>query len=476
MEKKIIFALFVFILQIGCSSKSVNYDNLSGFWGTELNGESGDQKFVLYFAEGNNGLECQFHSYFNGVKFSPEIGADIEFDGENISFIANQAANVRYEGKVDTVNKIITGKLKYSNGSQMDFNLKKISMEKLSTEYPGLLNLTKDESLIESPKQLNDSWTVGTLAASRIDSALLQQMVDSISHGRFGKVHSVLIARNGKLVFEKYFEGFFINDLNSLQSCTKSIGSLLTGVAIDKGYIKGINEKVIDFFPVYKNDVDKDWYNVELKHLLTMSVGLDWNKSLHDRIYDVSNDVIETTFEQKFSHTPGQIFEYRNPQADLLSGIIINSTQLPVQDFAKEYLFNPLDINDFNWPDFKKTKYPLMSGSLALSSRSMLKVGQLVLDGGKWNDKQIVSKKWIDESTTVKIKTDQTFDYGYLWWIGESKSKPGLKGVFATGGSGQHIIIVPEKSLIVVTTADNTDKELDSLLKMVDDYIIKGTD
>ncbi len=243
---------------------------------------------------------------------------------------------------------------------------------------------------------------------------------------------------------------------------------------MDKGYIKNVDEKVLDFFPDYKNNVDKKWNEVELKHLLAMSTGLNWERNVHDRIYEISDDVIKTTFEQKFSHSPGQIFEYRNPQSDLLSGIIINSSKKTVQDFAKEYLFDPLQITKFNWSNYKNTDYPLISGSLALSSRDMLKIGQLVLDKGKWNNKQIISKKWINESTTSKIKTDQTFDYGYLWWIGKSDDKPGLKAIIAIGISGQHIIIIPEKNVVVVTTADNMDKDPEFLLRMVDDYIIRG--
>ena len=205
-----------------------------------------------------------------------------------------------------------------------------------------------------------------------------------------------------------------------------------------------------------------------------MTTGVSWERNIHDRIYETSRDVIESTFEQKFSHTPGEIFEYRNPQTDLLSGVIINSSKMTVQEFAKENLFEPLEIKKFSWSNFKNNNYPLMSGSLALSSRDMLKIGQLVLDKGKWNDKQIVSEKWIEESTSFKIKSDQMFGYGYLWWIGESQSKPGLKAIFAMGISGRHIIIFPEMNTVVVTTADNIDKEPEFLLKMIDDYIIKG--
>ena len=467
--------LILGIVLSGCSSQKVDYSKLYGFWEKELNNGSNTQKFVLYFAKAGEGnIECQFHSYFNGIKFSSAIGADIEFDGESISFIANRGANVRYEGKLDTVKRIIIGKLKYANGSDMEFNLERITEEKLAERYPGLFNLVEDDVSTKQPKNSDDGWAVDSLAGSGIDSDLMQNMIESINKGEFGKVHSVLIAKDGKLVFEKYFDGFYINDLNSLQSCTKSIGSILIGLAIDNGFVKGVNQKVLDFFPGYRYEVDKKWNDIELKHLLTMSVGLNWDRNTHDRVYEMSNDVIETTLEQKFSHEPGQIFEYRNPQTDLLSGIIMNSSKKPVQGFAKEYLFEPLGINEFSWDNFKKNSYPLMSGSLALSSRAMLKIGQLVLDKGKWNGKQVVPEKWINESTSFKIQTDQSFGYGYLWWLGESKVKPGLKAVFAIGVAGQHIVIIPEKNIVVVTTADNMDKAPEFLLKMIDEYIVKG--
>ena len=474
MKNLCFIILIICSVCMGCSGHNINYIKLCGFWENEINDASGNQKFVLYFPKVRDGLKCEFHSYFNGLKFSSEVGADINFDGENLSFLANRNANVGYEGRLDSINGVIEGKLKYADGSGREFNLKKISNEKLASEFPGLFNLTMDVNLIDYSREANDGWTIGSLVKSKIDTTLLHEMIDSINSGQFGKVHSVLIARNGKLVFEKYFDGFFIEDQNSLQSCTKSVGSLLIGIALDKGFIKSVDQRILNFFPDYKNVVDQKWNDVELKHILTMTTGVSWERNIHDRIYETSRDVIESTFEQKFSHTPGEIFEYRNPQTDLLSGVIINSTKMTVQEFAKEYLFEPLEINKFSWSNFKNNNYPLMSGSLALSSRDMLKIGQLVLDKGKWNDKQIVSEKWIEESTSFKIKTDQMFGYGYLWWIGESQSKPGLKAIFAIGISGQHIIIFPEINTVVVTTADNIDKEPEFLLKMIDDYIIKG--
>ncbi len=191
MKKNFILLFLSLTIQLGCGSKVINSNILPGFWINEINDASGNQKFVLYFNEEKESLECRFHSYFNGMKFSSEPGSDINFNGESLSFVANKLVNVRYEGKVDSVNRMIIGKLKYADGSEREFNLKKISKEKLVIEFPGLYNLTKETNLFEQPKGSNDGWDIGTLIKNEIDSTLLQKMIDSINYGRFGKVHSV---------------------------------------------------------------------------------------------------------------------------------------------------------------------------------------------------------------------------------------------------------------------------------------------
>ena len=134
--KRIFFSILViFSFGMGCSNVNVPYDNLLGFWEKEINNESGNQKFVLYIVDGKDGLECQFHSYNNNVKYSSEIGDDIEFDGKSLSFVANRMADVRYEGEINSTGNVIVGKLIYSNGSEQEFNLNKISDKKLESEF-----------------------------------------------------------------------------------------------------------------------------------------------------------------------------------------------------------------------------------------------------------------------------------------------------------------------------------------------------
>ena len=154
--------------------------------------------------------------------------------------------------------------------------------------------------------------------------------------------------------------------------------------------------------------------------------------------------------------------------------MLIKASGEPVQKFAEENLFKPLGIKNYQWRNFKKNNYPLMDGSLCLRPRDMAKIGLMILNNGRWNGSQIVSSKWMEESTSSKIKVDDTMEYGYLWWIGKSHVKPGLHAVFANGLGGQHIIIVRDLSLVVVTTGGNFDKPGGFLLRMIDEYIIKS--
>ncbi len=473
---KIFQYLLITILsaQFGLCSRSVDNTVLLGYWGNTINDSTGIQKFVAYFYDDNKNIHCEFHSYQNGMKFGSEQAADIYFDGKSISMVANKSADVKYEGEINEQKNMIKGKLLYSDGSGMKFNLSKYSQDKIQKEFPGLLHLKEKEYSYSKPENLHDSLPTSTLKEMKIDGNLLGEMVDKIKNGEFGKVNSVLILRKGNLVFEEYFDGFYINDLHVLMSATKSISSILVGIAVDKGLIKSVNQKLLNFYPEYRNKVDHTWNDVTLQHILTMTSGLDISGNNYENYWTRKDDIIKSTFEQKFKFLPGEKFAYLSPPVDLLAGVLIQTTGESVQKFAEKNLFKPLRITSYKWQNFKKNNYPLMDGSLFLKPRDMAKIGQMILDEGKWNNKQIVSRKWIEESTSPKINVDKITDYGYLWWRGKSQSSPGLNAVFANGLGGQHIIIVPGLSLVIVTTGSNFDKSPGFLLRKIDDYIIKS--
>ena len=473
---KTIRFLLVAILAVpfGPCSNSVDNTVLFGYWGNTINDATGTQKFVAYFYEDNKNIRCEFHSYQNGMKFGSEQAADISFDGKSISMVANKSANVKYQGELNELQNMIKGKLLYSDGSETEFILTKYSRDKIKKEFPGLLHLKESEYSYSQPENLHDGLPVSSLKKMKMDENLLTEMVNKIQKGEYGKVNSVLILRKGKLVFEKYFDGFYTNDLHALMSATKSISSILIGIAVDKGLIKSINQKLLNYYPEYRNKIDHTWNDVTIQNILTMTTGLDISEEKYEDFRLRRNDIIQSTLEQKFKFLPGEKFVYLSPPVNLLAGVLIQATGESVQKFAEENLFNPLGITGYKWPNFKKNNYPLMDGSLCLIPRDMAKIGQMILDEGKWNNKQIVSRKWIEESTSPKINVDKIMDYGYLWWRIKSQSKPGLNAVFANGLGGQHIIVVPDLSLVIVTTGSNFDKSPGFLLRMIDEYIIKS--
>jgi CubicO group peptidase (beta-lactamase class C family) len=283
-------------------------------------------------------------------------------------------------------------------------------------------------------------------------------------------VDSLLIVSNGELVVEKHLS--FDENLNQLlsdrdkkhliASCTKSITSALIGIAIDKGYIKNIYEKVLDFFPDYLDTIDnldsrKEMMTIE--DLLTMRTGLDWyqpgslssdyfnTEADHSQMYN-SPDYIAYTLSQPMTSTPGTGFAYCGGASHLLSAIIERTSGKSTLAFAQEYLFRPLGITDVYWPKASEGTY-IGGGGVRMTARDMAKFGYLYLNNGSWNGDQIVSKEWVINSTKTHHLFRENMGYGYQWWTYPQT------GVYAAFGAYcQKIFIIPEQNIVVVFTAN----------------------
>jgi CubicO group peptidase (beta-lactamase class C family) len=196
-----------------------------------------------------------------------------------------------------------------------------------------------------------------------------------------------------------------------------------------------------------------------LKHVLTMSMGVAWveatpatgennDESRMHRAADPSRYVLGLAS----TSSPGQEFLYNTGALTLVSAIVRKATGSPLDEFAREALFEPLGITDVEWSRVKGDTDA--GGGLRLRPRDMAKIGQLVLSGGRWNDRQIVSGDWIATSTTSKIKATDDQYYGYLWWLGRARTEAGVVNwIGALGRGGQSIRIVPERNLVVAVTA-----------------------
>ena len=281
----------------------------------------------------------------------------------------------------------------------------------------------------------------------------IAQILGDAKNGVYGDVHSLIVFQNDEILLEEYFGGYDEDSIHYQYSVTKSVASMLIGIALDKGLISSVDDRLLSFFPEYESrlaNMSADKEGLTLKHVLTMSTGFKWDEwtySYTDSRNDAnkmirSNDMMKFVLDLPMVRAPGSRFTYNSGCSMLLSGIIESSTGLTAQQFAKEHLFDKLGIGEWRWEQGNDQKFNTGWG-LHLRPKDMLKIGQLVLNNGIWNGEQIVSQAWLNES-----KQNHISNYGYQWWLsGDSFS--------ARGWGGQTIAIAPEDDLVVISTAGN---------------------
>ncbi|OXA70303.1 hypothetical protein B0A67_16045 [Flavobacterium aquidurense] len=310
---------------------------------------------------------------------------------------------------------------------------------------------------------------------SKIQKSLLQQMTDSIAGNYYPGVHSVLISKDKELVYEQYFNGYKRDSLHDSRSSFKSITSLLVGIAIDKGFIKDVNQKVYEFFPEYPSlKKDKLKKLLTIKNLLEMKSGFDCEefndtKDCEEEMSS-SKNWVAYSLNLPMKDKPGEVWSYTSVDPVILSGIISKATNMSIMDFAKKYLFDPLGISSYRWT-VDPSGNGMTGGSFYIRPIDMLKIGQLVKNKGVWERKQIISKKWISQSTVCdiaipdfsfmkssrsKIGVSQPAYYGYYWYRETIKTKDLQQNLlFASGNGGQYIFIIESLNLTVVFTQGN---------------------
>ncbi|MFT3985921.1 MAG: serine hydrolase [Lachnospiraceae bacterium] len=283
----------------------------------------------------------------------------------------------------------------------------------------------------------------------------------------YSNTAGVLVLKNGKIQYENYFNECTFASPIHIYSVTKSIISILIGIAIDRGCIKDVNQKVLDFFPDYTvKRGEKTIQNVTLKNLLTMTAPYKYKFAPYTK-YFTSDDWVKASLD--LLGGKGQIGKFRYMPLigpDILSGILVKATGRSVHDFAAEYLFSPLGISVDTDLIFLSKEEQLAfykardiscwvadpkgintaGWGLTLTAADMAKIGQLYLNGGSWDEKEVVSARWIDESTKEHSRWEKlNLPYGYLWWIDEDG--------YAAMGDGGNVIYVNTKKNIVISMA-----------------------
>jgi CubicO group peptidase (beta-lactamase class C family) len=329
------------------------------------------------------------------------------------------------------------------------------------------------------PAQTGDGWQTASPASVGLDAGVLNQAVALIRDGTYQNVHSLLIVKDGQLVFERYFRGYswnyagdqFRGDLvdfdrdtrHNLASVTKSFTSALVGIAIDRGLIGGVEDRVFAFFPdfVHLRDSKKD--RITLEHLLTMRSGLEWNEM--EVFYDSPRndliqlfrvpDPVEYILAKPLVSEPGTNWYYSGGNTNLLGEVIRQATGQRMDAFAAQTLFAPLGITDYEW-DHINPDMIHASGNLQLRPRDMAKFGLLYLNGGLWNGQRIVSQAWVEASTRAHATPRGGGSYGYQWWLRTyAAGSEAVDAFYAAGWGGQRISVFPALDMVIVLTGGN---------------------
>ena len=302
---------------------------------------------------------------------------------------------------------------------------------------------------------------VGTACSSnsettttQVQQSSLERVISDIQSGNYGEIHSLVVYQNDELVTENYFRGYTANDIHFQYSVTKSVTSTLIGIALEKGFISSLDTPLLDFFPEYP-DIQNNtpWkQDITLQDVLSMRAGFEWDEwtySYLDERNDAnklirSDNMMKFMLDLPMSHAPGSHFTYNSGCTMLLSGIIENTTGQTVNAFAQEYLFGPLGITQWEWEQGNDDLYNTGWG-LHLLPLDMAKIGTLFLHNGMYNNQTIVSSDWVNNATS-----DHGNAYGYQWWLDFSDTS-----YSARGWGGQFIYVIPQKNLILVSTAGN---------------------
>lgn len=273
-------------------------------------------------------------------------------------------------------------------------------------------------------------------------------------------IYSLIVVKNNKTLYKKYFNGFNQGSLFNDQSLTKSICSVLIGIAIDKGFISSVDEKLVTIFPELKNDPDKRKQTITIRQVMNQASGL-----AHENLENLTGylslpNPSEYVLKAPLAGEPGKEWHYNNAATHLLSVILTKTTHMDTRAFAQKYLFSPLGIYKFDWAKMRDGYYDgcgLLS--IRLKSADMLKIGYLLLNGGKYDYKQVAPAKW------VKLIFNPDVFYQATW--GFPQSTYGLcyyhfnyKGVAVTygmGWGGQFLVMIPAKQAIIVINQNTAD-------------------
>ena len=294
-----------------------------------------------------------------------------------------------------------------------------------------------------------------------IDGALLTRAFDEMK--KVNGALSLIVCRDGEIVAEEYtyFKSYGPDSIKNIMSVTKTFTGVLVGLAIEKDFIKSVNDPISKYLTGIVTFPDDVKGGITIDQLLKMTFGHSWNgtstSSLFEECFFDSEDNLQYIIDLPLVSTPGTLFNYSDGASHLLSVIISEATGINTSDFAKTNLFDPLGIKKFTW-ERDDRGYPLGAAYLRITPSDMVKFGNLILNKGRYKGTQIVPESWITTMTSPKISTNNDVlygpEYGYQIWLGNSGGK---KYFMAMGWGGQFIFILPDNNTVITATCWTSD-------------------
>ena len=416
-------------------------------------------------------LDGQFMDYW-GV-------TDIQFNDSTNQITIHDEDGSTFIGIMDDEKQMITGMV-YSGvqnnlvaEDKLDFvRATDINVNRLFTPH----NSLPDGSIrytYRKPEHINDGLQNESIFQFIKDSSEIYNLMERVINQEFGRIESFLILKDQKLVLEEYFYAYDRTQLHNIHSCTKSVTSLLAGIALEQHGKMNVDKSISSFFPQYDSLKTEEKKHITLRNVLTMTTGLQENEKYKGYGPD---ELLHQIFSLPLESKPSEQFNYNSECPNILGGIIYSLEGLQVDEYAKENLFEPLRITNYDW--HKKNGVTQCHSDLYLLPRDMAKIGLLVLNDGKWLGQQIISKKWIKESIKPHVKESEFFNYGYQWWHRSKQNKVWWKEstknrerehdmILALGYGGQYIFVIRDLNIIVVMTASDYNEGNGMALKKV---------
>jgi CubicO group peptidase (beta-lactamase class C family) len=419
------------------------------------------QPSTIYLAvENGSGDQYEAYPFFDEARFPGTFAANFQKKENEIHFI-DIKSGLSFRGQLKD-KKI---ELALFLGNHL---LVETALFPFEARFPQGHDYPIPDAAYQKPQQIEDGLLVGALSRTEVDLQRLERMADSINAQKLTHTHSVLIAKNNQLVYEKYFHGYDRGIPHDTRSAQKSISSAMLGITIRDGLIKNEQQLLYDFIPKRYHYTQQEAplkSKIKLQDVLTMSsgldaidYGLDRQSAASEGAYQSTPDWTQTILEAPMINSPGKEGNYGSGNPHLI-GVVVNEViDQSLNFYMNDKLLAPLQIKDYILQN-DHSETPYFGGGMYLSSRSLMKFGMLYLNEGRWNGQRILSKNWIRKSfkkhSFLANDSDKN-EYGYFWWhdtyeVGGQK----IASIEARGAGGQYIFVVPEYDMVVVITSGN---------------------